>query len=448
MTVARRRTRWAAAGAAAALGLGAVLVASTGTASASITASSAPYTVKPLMKQFTRGRPAALPVNSDCVANYGLGCYGPAQIRKAYNIPDSFTGAGEKIAIIDAFGSPTAAADLEIFSEEFGLPSADFHVYCPNGCDWPTDPTVLALAQDWAGEVSLDVQWAHAIAPAAQINLVVSPTSDNGDMNKVTKYAVDHNLGDVLSMSFGSDEAEMVGNSDKVIQSHAIFLEAAAKGISLFASAGDGGASDGYPVANASYPASDPLVTSVGGTNLFAADDGTYQSETVWNDGDPTLCPYGCAYGPFGATGGAVSKLFSVPLYQFPSSHKLKRSVSDVSYNGSVYTSVLVYNGYFTDPADNGFYFTGGTSSGSPQWAAIGALADQAAGHRLGQLNPLLYALSYDKATYKADFHDVTVGNNAFDGPGFPAGKGWDLPTGLGSPNVANLVHSLVRLAH
>jgi subtilase family serine protease len=215
------------------------------------------------------------------------------------------------------------------------------------------------------------------------------------------------------------------------MQAHQNFQAAQAASISVFASAGDNGASNGssYSFANASYPASDPLVTAVGGTNLFMDDSGAYQSEDVWNDADPSLCPFGCTAGIFGATGGSPSLIFP------------GRSTSDVAYNASVYTGVLVYLG-FLGGSNDGFYFFGGTSEGAPQWAAITALANQAAGHALGYLNPSLYAIASASA-YSSNFHDITVGENGFLGPGFSAGNGYDYPTGLGSPNVANLITTL-----
>jgi subtilase family serine protease len=211
----------------------------------------------------------------------------------------------------------------------------------------------------------------------------------------------------------------------------------------VFASAGDNGAANGYATTNPLYPASDPLVTAVGGTDLFMSTSGHYQSETVWNDGDPSLCPFGCTAGVFGASGGAPSSVFQAPSYQIgDGSGFAMRTTADVAYNASVYTAVMVYLGFLG--SNSGFYFFGGTSEGSPQWAAITALADEAAGHGLGALNPLLYRIAGNAKAYGRDFHDVTVGNNAFFGPGYNAGTGYDLPTGLGSPNVANLITSLV----
>lgn len=407
-----------------------------GTAAAAATTSTVKYhpmTISKFYKSSAAG--SAFPTPSECLKAYGLACYTPALMRKAYNIPASWTGKGQKIVIVDAYGSPTARADLQTFSDTFGLPAAKFDTYCASKCPRTVDP-------GWAGETSLDVQWAHAIAPAAKINLVVATDNSNVAIDKAVKYAITHNLGDVLSMSYGSDESDYKTHADikELLASHDLFADATAKNISLFASSGDNGASDSKPKVTASYPASDPLVTAVGGTNLYMSDNGTYQAETVW--GDQEDCPLGCRYGPIGATGGAPSVFFSAPRYEKNVTGYKMRTTSDVSYDASVYTSVLVYNGFNANPDDNGFYFVGGTSAGSPQWAGIGALANEQAGHRLGQLNPQLFGL-FGSSDYNRAFHDVKSGNNAWHGPGFSAGKNYDLPTGLGSPNVKNLVNAL-----
>ena len=434
--------------AASALALGTSFVAGSAASAAGTDGGDIVYTVHPLTKQFSTGtRPGALPTPSQCVALVGLACYTPALIRKAYDIPDGWTGKGERIVVVDAYGSPTVRGDLDVFSQTFGLPKADLNVYYPGGAP-QTSTAHRGQPLSWAGETSLDVQWAHAIAPDATINLVVAPNNYGNALNVAVKYAVDHDLGDVLSMSYGADEAAIKGkgNNLQLQQSHANFAAAAAKGISLFASSGDDGASNGGPALAAGYPASDPLVTAVGGTNLFASDTGAYEGETVW--GDQASCavhePFGCTLGPIGATGGAPSTIFPAPAYQAAVNGNPMRTTSDVSYNASVYTSVFVYVGFNANPDDNGFYFYGGTSSGSPQWAAIGALADQQAGHRLGGLNPALYAIGAG-ATHALAFHDVTSGNNAWEGPGLDAKAGYDDPTGLGSPDVSNLVGQLVH---
>lgn len=157
---------------------------------------------------------------------------------------------------------------------------------------------------------------------------------------------------------------------------------------------------------------------------MFLADDGTYRGETVWNDSDPALCPFGCKAGIFGATGGAPSLIFP------------DRSTADVSYNASVYTGALTFISF--RGVQPGFYFTGGTSEGAPSWAGIVADIDQAAGHSIGYLDPSLPGLAA-----AGDLRDVTVGQNGFFGPGESAGPGYDMPTGWGSPDVAKLIGAL-----
>lgn len=123
----------------------------------------------------------------------------------------------------------------------------------------------------WAEETSLDVQTVHDLAPGATINLIVASSPNGNDLNVAERYAVSNHLGDVMSMSFGAPEAAIAGggNNLQLTQADSIYKQAAAAGISVFASSGDSGASAGYATANASFPASDPNVTSTGGTDLF-----------------------------------------------------------------------------------------------------------------------------------------------------------------------------------
>lgn len=393
----------------------------------------------------TQGK-TALPTWQTCVTAIGIACYTPADIKQAYDFPAGLDGTGQSIAIIDAYGSPTVQADLDIFSDEMGLPRTTVHIYCPDGC-----PNTLSAHQygaaGWGEETSLDVQWAHAIAPGATINLVVAPNNGGDPLNHALAYAINNGLGDTISMSYGAyeDGIPAMGNNIQFHHTQRLLKKAADQGISVFAASGDWGTYGG-----ALYPASSPQVTGVGGTNLFLNNDGSYNSETVWGDA------YSCAQTPpspfdctirgttriFGATGGEVSKLFSAPAYQQGVTGESMRTTSDVSYDASVYTSVFVYIGFLG--SNSGWYFFGGTSSGSPQWAAIGALADQANGGRLGQLNSALYGIYADPTAYAADFHDVTQGNNTWNGvDGHDGGTGYDMPTGLGSPDVANLISSL-----
>ena len=372
-------------------------------------------------------------------------CYGPDQIRAAYDIQSVLdggtTGSGRTIVIIDAFSSPTIKTDLVAWDAVWGVPAPpSFKIITPDGLT-PfdvTDPNQIG----WSAEISLDVEWAHAVAPGAAIDLVLAKSNQDADILSVTKYAVDHNLGDVISQSFG--EAEACADPSLLREEHAIFDSANDKGITLFASAGDQGSAqltcDGNALMlSASTPASDPFVTGVGGTHLLAdAHTGAYGSESVWND-------------DFGAGGGGFSNVYRRPGYQAPFQvNNKQRGVPDVAYNGDVRGGVVgawsVLCGVVFDcgPSDTAFFIFGGTSAGSPQWSGIVALADQMGGHRLGAINTRLYHIGKSDS-YGSAFHDITAGNNSFGGiAGFPAVPGWDAATGLGTPDVANLLPLLI----
>jgi subtilase family serine protease len=383
------------------------------------------------------------PTPSQCVKAFGLACYTPSEIRKAYDVPSTLTGAGQTIVIVDAYGSPTIRQDLHTFDQAMGLSDPTLNVIFPGG-----SPTYNPLQNHseflWAFETSLDVEWSHAIAPGATIDLVVASNNAGNVLNGAEQYAVQNHLGNVMSLSFGAPEGFINGggNNLQLQQGEQVLDAAVAANMSVFVSSGDFGASNFFSSPNASFPSSSPDVTSVGGTNLFISDRGAYRGETTWND-ESSFCPFGCTQGDFGATGGAPSRVFTDPSYA-PGFNGM-RSTSDVAYNASVYTGILTYLSFDFPGAPPGFYFTGGTSEGAPQWAAITALADQAAGHALGLLNPKLYGIYGNATQYGADFHDVTAGNNAWQGPGFDAGTGYDLPTGIGSPDVSNLIATIAH---
>ena len=388
--------------------------------------------------------PQSADYSSRCVQKLGHTCYTPSQVRSAYEIPRSYTGAGQSIVIVDAYGSPTIGRDLRAFDHAFGLPYPNIRTYYPQGKPSKNNSS-------WALETSLDVQWAHAIAPKAAIKLVVARNNSFTALNGAESYAVDHNLGKVMSLSFGGAEAtyqNSATNRRALNQSHAILARAAKKQVSVFASTGDLGATfhNSYRQPQANYPSSDPYVTAVGGTNLFLTSNGSYQGGYVWNDANPKTCPYGCG-SLYGATGGAVSHVFARPSYQkgVGTNYSAKRLVSDVSYDASVYTGVLVYASFpGASPNLGGFYVLGGTSAGAPQWAGIAALADQKAGKLLGLLNPQLYKIAGNRSAYRATFHDPTFGNNNFTRPpGYSVHAGYDIPTGIGTPRVSRLVSRL-----
>lgn len=240
---------------------------------------------------------------------------------------------------------------------------------------------------------------------------------------------------------------------------HETFLRAVKKQITLIASSGDQGAAQatqgpdacdfGVPFfKSASTPASDPLVTGVGATNLFAQDPALgsagYIGERAWSDGFTG----GCLTIDLGCSGGGFSTLFGRPGYQSSrlGNSKAFRGVPDVAYNGGVDGGVIVHFGVLNvllgfQPGDPVFFVAGGTSAGSPQWAGLVAEADQLGHHRVGQINSSLYGVTHSSKLYANAFHDITAGNNNFDGvDGFDTRSGWDPVTGLGTPKADFLV--------
>jgi subtilase family serine protease len=413
-------------------------------------------------------------ITSETGTNYGLYscqvpgsfviCYDPYQMRAAYGtdklIAQGFDGKGKTIVIIDSFQSPNIKDELNYFDKFYGLAGL-------NGLGGPADANLGTFTQvapqgltpfqinanqvGWAEEITLDVVYAHAIAPGANITLVLAKSNSSADILDATQYAVDNRLGDVISQSFGENES-CVAAADLARQ-HQIFADATAKNITVFASAGDDGSTqvscDGSAYVQAvSSPASDPLVTGVGGTELHAAPyftpniaPGTYEGEIVWNES---------YLGSNAGTGGGLSMVFDASSNQASVLHGLKqRGVADVSYSAATYHGLLlplIIPGISTSLTHPPVYLFGGTSAGSPQWAAITAIADQEAGESLGFLNTAFYHIGDSPAHFMASFHDVTLGNNSLFGiPGYGAGIGWDPPTGLGSPQAESLGGMLSR---
>jgi subtilase family serine protease len=378
-------------------------------------------------------------------------CFSPQQIRKAYNIQKllkaGVTGKGRTIVLIDGSTSPTLTADVHLYDALYGLKDPTINVIAPFGVP-PFDPNAYI-------ETALDVEISHAIAPDATIDLVLGDTSQArspGDFDtillRVTKYAVDNNLGDVISQSFGVGES-CVGSSYLQAEQQ-VFKEARQKHITVLASAGDSGdvivSCSGSQITLAkgvSIPASDPFATAVGGTSLDAGvNTGQYISETTWNEWN----------NGGGATGGGFSSVFARPAYQdgVPGIGAF-RGVPDVAFVADPLTGVPVVVSAFGETI---IVPIGGTSVGSPAWAGIVALANQSAGRRLGFLNGSIYQLLASD-NYAEGFNDITTGDNTttiFDNkgkqitvPGYPAGPGWDAVTGAGTPKVSSLVSLLAN---
>ena len=394
------------------------------------------------------------PTDADCRAALHTPCYSPQEIQNAYGLTSileaGYTGAGQTIIIIDSFGSPTIAQDLHTFGVDYGLPDPpSFTVLAPLGTV-PFDPTNSDQV-GWAFETTLDVEWAHAMAPNANIILLTSPVSQTEGVQGMAeflfleRYALKFQLGKIISQSWGATENTLFSPAgQQVFEDFELFYQdATQQNVTVLASAGDNGsanlelnATTYYPFPTVSFPASSPLVTAVGGTSLYADTSGNYQSETVWNNS-------------IGAGGGGVSQRFSEPLYQKLLLNSVQRTlrnhrgIPDVAYNADLNTGILIYAGFL--PGAVGYYLTGGTSEGSPQWAGIIADANQLAGHPLGFLNLKLYSLGA-LVGQSQFFHDITIGNNGFAGvPGYSATTGWDLASGWGTPNLGRLVGELAR---
>jgi subtilase family serine protease len=377
-------------------------------------------------------------------------CYGPQQIRTAYDVNSllkaGVTGKGQTIVVVDSSSSPTLQSDVHLYDQLYGLKDPKLNVIAPFG-NPPFDPNVYP-------ETALDVETVHSLAPDATIDLVLTGDTTNDltiesffvDLLKPVQYAIQHNLGSAISISYGAGESCF--DSAYFKSEHAIFKAAQARHISVFVSAGDSGASNIactspttttglFEGKGTSIPASDPLVTSVGGTSLYAnVKTGQYKSETTWNED---------AFGD-GATGGGISTVFPRPDYQNGiKAVGNKRGVPDVAWDGDPVTGVPIV---FSDTTATYIVPVGGTSVGAPAWAGLTALFDQVAGKHLGFLNDGIYRI-LKSGVYSSAFHDITTGNNSVTGfdlngnpvaiQGYNAGKGWDAVTGAGTPKATAL---------
>jgi subtilase family serine protease len=438
------------------------------------------------------------PAETDCFS-VGRRCFTPASMQASYNLPPLYAagnnGHGMTIAIIDSFGNPNMASDLGNFNTQMDLPHmcGEPGLTCASGMPtfqhvyWNGKTQVKAPPPDsqgtgsqtrniWALETSLDVEWAHTVAPGANILLMTTnPAETLGvqgfpAMMNAEQFIVDHHEATVISQSFAAAEETFASTQSLMNLRHA-YISAASNGVTVLGSSGDGGTANTFftpvknpnliPFPSVEWPASDPLVTGVGGTYLCT-------DPTTGTGIDTTDPPVNCqspsnpGVREIGwiASGGGFSHVFAKPSYQdtLPAGSTAigaMRGVPDIAYQASSRTGVLVYDtapgdasgGLICpsgDPCSAGWYVVGGTSSSCPQWAGLVAIADQIAGHGLGQINPTLYALASGTG-YANDFYDVTTGNNKANPaiPGYPATPGWDPVTGLGTPNAANLVPAL-----
>jgi subtilase family serine protease len=448
------------------------------------------------------------PTTAYCEETMGVACYQAFQLQRAYDLARLFSrgidGRGETIVIVDAFGSPSIASDLQTFDSAMGLPNPpSFRVITPDGrittnpanCTSTYSPSGPDLCSDylgWTAETSLDVEWSHVIAPKANILLVETPATETEGIYgfpqivAAENYVIDHHLGDVISQSFGATE-QTFNSPGQIYSLRSAYFNAARRGVTVLAASGDDGATDAYcdpssgcanpenvfccyPTRVTSWPASDPLVTTVGGTQLQLNDQGDRTApDSVWNDLSSTFGVPGPVW-TWGSSGGGLSTVFSRPPFQNGVGRIVgdSRGVPDIAMSAACNGAVDFYDSTVPpSPPPLGFWgVVCGTSEASPLFSGIVALADQVAGHSLGYLNPALYAMAQGRQPN--GIVPISQGNNTFtfcmpadiqsDGscasssdlvtvPGFNANGYYNDATGWGTVNAAAFVPALARFA-
>jgi subtilase family serine protease len=448
------------------------------------------------------GNMTAPPTTASCEKDYGIACYQAFQLQKAYNLAPLFAngieGQGETIVVVDAFGSPSIASDLKTFDSQMGLPNPpSFKVITPEGPITTTPknctskfsaagPDLCSDYLGWTDETSLDVEWSHAMAPQANILLVETPVTETEGVYgfpqivAAENYVIDHHLGDVITQSFGANEQTFTSPA-QIYSLRSAYINAAVHGVTVLAATGDQGATDetcdpSSGCANPNdviccsstqaidWPGSDPLVTGVGGTQLHLNATGNRTApDSVWQDLSSTIGVKGPVYS-WGSSGGGHSTVFPRPPFQDGVSGTVgdSRGTPDIAMSAAVNGAVDFYD--TSDPGVKGWGIVGGTSEASPLFSGIVALADQVAGHRLGDLNPALYALAQSGATdgivpitsgsnsytycQAADLNSSSVCASSADlvnVPGFSANGTYNNATGWGTVNAALFVPALAH---
>ncbi len=380
-----------------------------------------------------------LSLSGNAIAQLAAGsdasAYTPAQIRTAYGINDlALDGTGQTIAIVDAYDDPQIYQALDVFDSQFGLTNSGPTLYQQYG---PATSFLSVLNQNgqptslpgtdpagqgndnWEVETALDVQWVHAIAPAAKIVLVEANSQSLPDLMTAAATAASQPGVSTVSMSWGFAEGQGISAAQEAAYDQTF----AVPGVTFVASTGDYGAAD--PV----YPAFSPNVLAVGGTSLTLNADNSYNGETGWGY-------YSDAFGSFIGSGGGLSQYESEPAYQQRVQSTGSRTTPDVSFVADPATGAWIADPYNLDPS-NPWEVVGGTSLSAPCWSGLIALVNQgrsAAGQAaLNSSSPTetqqaVYSLSQN------DYHVITSGSN-----GYTAAAGYNLVTGLGTP-VANLL--------
>ncbi|WOX07596.1 S53 family peptidase [Streptomyces sp. N50] len=332
------------------------------------------------------------------------GGYTPAQLKGGYNVSGTYTGSGQKIALLEFDGF--AQSNITKYDTNYSLGS-------PTPTVSKVDGGSGALG-DGQVEVELDIEVLHAIAPKANVTVFEGPNSDAGEVD--TYQAIVDSGIPTTSISWGASESQRTTSNINAVD--AVFKAGAAEGLGFYAASGDDGSDDaGDGTTTVDYPASDPYVTGVGGTKLTVTSANAFSKEVAWSGG-----------------GGGKSSVFKIPSWQTAVQKTAGggyRQVPDVSAHANPSPGVSIYSqGTWTS--------VGGTSAAAPEWAAFGALYNQqaaAAGKaNLGFANPALYSAS------GTGFHDITSGSNG----AYSAATGWDFTTGWGSYNAATLATKLL----
>jgi subtilase family serine protease len=432
-------------------------------------------------------------------------CYTAQDILAAYGVDQlhdaGFMGAGQTIVLVDAYGSPTAAEDLQHFHDIFfpSLPDPNFDQVFPQGApDYKNTAHGNGLsgpsgAAGWSGEATLDIEWSYAIAPLAHIVLLAVPPAETEGVqgfpnlfNAISDAIDAYPAGTIFSQSFGVTEETFGGAAQtQTAKFDAVYKKAAAKGDTVLASSGDDGTlgvnkqqkeSRYYDHPTVGWPASSPYLTAVGGTQLqygwtwdptsdvpFNSDGSDNPDYFNWTSGGNTEAVWNESWLP-AATGGGPSVIYDRPSYQDGVASIIgsdSRGVPDLSWNAAVNGGVLVWITAFPNYQRPGWHVYGGTSASSPQVAGVVALADDmlaqgGSSKRVGALNQWLYNMS------SSDFRDIvpqtygifTLENNTLlanaDGStpdglpdGWPTLSGWDMTTGFGSPRAPEFVSDL-----
>ncbi len=347
------------------------------------------------------------------------GGYTPDQMRTAYGYNQIFfeggsivgDGTGQTIAIVNAHHTPTALSDLTAFSNHFGIPMPpSFTQVDQNG-----GTNYTTTSGGWALETALDIQWAHALAPGADILLVEADSASFNDLGIALDYARSQTNVSIVSMSWGGPEFPTQTSFDAHFATPANHSN-----VSFFAAAGNSGAPG-------LYPAYSPDVMAVGGTTLSLDAQGNILGESSW-----------------GSSGGGISQYESQPVWQngFVTQSATQRTMPDVAFLANPSTGVPVYDTFNNSPSTP-WTKVAGTSFATPSWGALVAIANQ--GRELAGLPeldiPELMTAIYDMPA--SNFNDITISGG---GPANPAEPGYDLVTGRGTPKGELIVEYLVGL--